>query len=52
MKLFGERHLGGEVSFVSTAREGTVFSIPAAPAAARRRLTARSPPRQNLPDPR
>jgi signal transduction histidine kinase len=27
MKLFGERYLGGEVSFVSTEREGTVFSI-------------------------
>jgi signal transduction histidine kinase len=27
MKLFGERCLGGEVSFVSTAEAGTVFSI-------------------------
>jgi signal transduction histidine kinase len=27
MKLFGERYLGGEVSCVSTEREGTVFSI-------------------------
>jgi signal transduction histidine kinase len=27
MKLFGERHLGGEVSFVSTADAGTVFAL-------------------------
>ena len=27
MKLFGERYLGGEVSFVSTPEVGTVFSI-------------------------
>ena len=27
MKLFGERYLGGAVSFVSTPEVGTVFSI-------------------------
>lgn len=27
MKLFGERYLGGDVSFVSTAETGTIFSI-------------------------
>jgi signal transduction histidine kinase len=27
MKLFGERYLGGKVSFVSSAREGTVFTV-------------------------
>ena len=27
MKLFGERHLGGEVSFKSTPQAGTEFAI-------------------------
>lgn len=27
MKLFGERYLGGEVSFTSTVEEGTIFSF-------------------------